>query len=148
MRGLVYKSDGYRIVKNTAAYLIRDIDPRDYENQVKAIFEYVLRNMRYVRDVNGVEEIRAPWLHLASVAGQGWSWGDCDDMATLLSALLRAIGFDTAFSAIASGRRGEIYDHVRAIVRLGGQWVSLEATAKNRPMGWSLPKVREILLQV
>jgi len=146
MRDLVKQSDNYRIVKNTAAYLIKDINPRDYMGQVKAIFDYVQNSMRYVRDINKVEEISAPQIHLRNIAEKGASFGDCDDYSSLLVSLLRAVGFDTAFSAIATGRKGQVFDHVRAAVRDGGQWVILEATAKGRLPGWSLPKVREIML--
>jgi transglutaminase-like putative cysteine protease len=148
MRDLVKKSDNYRIVKNTAAYLIKDIDPRNKPNQIRAIFNYVQTYMRYVADIAKVEEITAPWLHLAKIAKQGWSFGDCDDFATLTAALLRSVGFQMAFSAIATGRKGELFDHVRAQVKFNDQWLPLEATAKGREPGWTLPKVKELVLEL
>lgn len=59
---------------------------KDYVGEIKALFEWVQRNVRYTRDPCRVEVLHLPRRMLALRAG------DCDDMSILLGAMLEAIG--------------------------------------------------------
>jgi len=148
MREIAKRSDDWRSVKNQAVGIISSFDPRAKLNQIMAVHNFVGDRMVYVPDIHGVEEIQAPWIHIDRIQKTGSSFGDCDDYALLGVSLMRAVGFPTAFSAIATGRRGPNFDHVRAAVNYEGKWVALESTAKGRPVGWEIPHVREIRLEV
>lgn len=136
MRGYV---DQYKVtprVRELALHLVRHLDQKDYRGEMRALFNYVRDSIRYTRDIYGVETIQTPDKTLE------YSAGDCDDKATLLCALLEAVGFETRFHAM--GRvRGNIC-HVIAEARdpATGQWVALETT-ENVGLGYLPPGIVE-----
>lgn len=144
MASFVRQSDAHRIVKATAAELVKDFNPGDLRGQAERVFYWVRDSLRYVRDIRGVEEITAPWTILESLRSGGFSHSsDCDDHSILLAALLRSIGFATRFVAVASGRNALNLDHVRAEVLLSGYWFPMEATIKGASFGRGVASVVE-----
>lgn len=96
--------------------------------EVRALFDFVQNNIRYVRDVNGVETIQTPLKTLEYGAG------DCDDKSTLLAAMLESLGHETRFHAM--GFRPGNVEHVLLEVNIPGKgWVPLETTEPVK-MGW------------
>ena len=132
MQGLIVDSDSHREVKDTAVAIIKDIQPNEHKEQVDAIAAWVRGHMKYVRDINGVEEVQAPHILLAKIAQQGWAYGDCDDYATLIATLLRAVGFRTRLEAVAV--EADQYNHARMSVYFDGNWLAIEGT-KDWPVG-------------
>lgn len=132
MQGLVVASDLHREVKDTASEIIHYIEPNEHRQQVDAIVAWVRAHMKYVRDTRGVEEVQAPHVMLARIREKGWAFGDCDDFAVLLSALLRAVGFRTMLQAVAV--QANQYNHARMAVYLDGDWYTIEGT-KDWPVG-------------
>ena len=70
----------------TDILLDRGIRPKDYLGEVRALFEWVQRNVRYTKDPFHVELLHAPRRMLELRAG------DCDDMSIVLGAMLEAVG--------------------------------------------------------
>lgn len=137
MKDLVINSDRDRIVKETAKNIIKDIDPKDHERQVKEIVGWVRRKFKYVRDIYGTEELTDPVVILHSMAaGRNDYSSDCDDFATLIAALLRVVGFRTRLEAV--GVMSPYYNHARLSVFLNGEWVGIEGT-RNIAVGLKLP---------
>lgn len=66
--------------------LEKAIRPKDYLGEIKALFEWVQRNVRYTKDPFRVEVLHSARRMLELRAG------DCDDMAILLGSMLEAIG--------------------------------------------------------
>ena len=66
--------------------LERGVKPKDYLGEIKALFEWVQRNVRYTKDPFRVEVLHSARRMLELRAG------DCDDMSILLSAMLESIG--------------------------------------------------------
>ena len=126
MRDLVLESDKHREVKLTAANIIKDVLPQDHKAQVEAIVSWVRKRIKYVRDIQGVEEVSAPHVLIAQVVKSGVGYGDCDDFSVLLSALLRAVGFRTRLEALAVNQ--DMYNHARLAVYLNDEWISIEGT--------------------
>ena len=126
-----YKTDP--TILQLARGLTRWLPQKDYAAEIDAVFSFVQNNIRYVRDINGVETIQTPvkTLELGS--------GDCDDKTTLLAALLESIGFETRFHAM--GFRKNSVSHVLLEARLDGQWVALETT-EPVSMGWIPPRIQ------
>lgn len=85
--------------------ICENIAQGDYAGEVLAIYHWVCRHIRYMRDPPGVELVKTPRQLLATKAG------DCDDMATLLAAMLMLAGNSVRF-AIAGFSAGESYSHV------------------------------------
>ena len=93
--------------------------------EIASIGGYVRDNIRYVRDINQCETVQSPEVTLQIGAG------DCDDKATLLAALLMAVGNDCRFVACDQGQG---YSHVWTQCLLGDKWIDLETT-ENVPVG-------------
>lgn len=94
--------------------------------EIVQIHRFVRDDIRYIKDIDGVETLHSPLRVLQYRAG------DCDDKTILTSALLAAIGFKVRIVAV--GPPG-IFCHVLPEVFLYGKWVPLETTEPVKP-GW------------
>lgn len=124
-------------IREKALELTRYLSPKDWVGQVRALFEYVRDDIRYVHDVWGVETLHTPLQIMRQ------EQGDCDDKSILLAALLESIGHPARFVAASLKQNG--FSHVFVQTRVGQKWVSLDAT-ENVPMGWEPPNIRQRLI--
>jgi hypothetical protein len=111
--------------------LERGVKPKDYLGEMKALFEWVQRNVRYTKDPFRVEVLHSARRMLELRAG------DCDDMSILLSAMLESIGHPVRL--VLSGPdplRPRLFSHVYLEVYHKGRWIPLDATMPY-PMGWA-----------
>jgi transglutaminase-like putative cysteine protease len=137
-----YKTDtGVRLL---AQRLTRNLpDPanvgtaRNAAAEVTTLQQFVRDQVRYVKDVEGVETLQTPVYTLQSGSG------DCDDKATLLNTLLASIGYPTLFFAVGIG--GNPYSHVVAGVKLGSRTIPLETIVAGVAPGWLPPNANPIL---
>jgi hypothetical protein len=104
---------------------------KNYSDFVRLIQHFVRDQIRYVRDIHGVETLQTPVRTLQIRTG------DCDDKATLIASLLASIGLQTRFVALAFNNGP--YSHVIAEVRLGTNWVPLETIIDGIEPGWFPP---------
>jgi len=119
-------------VRTQALDLVAALRQKDWMGEVRAIHQFVRDDIRYVRDIHGVETLTMPNKLLVT------RQGDCDDKATLTAALLESIGHPARFVAV--GRNPGEFEHVLVETKLftkGGhpQWVPLETT-EPVPVGW------------
>lgn len=125
--------DPAQTVRQKAESLVRELPPRQWFREIRALHEFVRDEIRYLRDPVGVERVATPEATLE--IGQG----DCDDKATLLAALLDSIGHPTRFVAVAFN--GEGFSHVLVETKIAHtgddrkDWLPLE-TIIDRPAGW------------
>ena len=111
--------------------LEKNIRPKDYLGEIRALFEWVQQNVRYTKDPFQVEVLHAARRMIELRAG------DCDDMTILLSAMLRSIGH--AVRIVITGPdplRPDLFTHVYLEVQHKGQWIPLDPTMPY-PMGWA-----------
>lgn len=130
MRELVgiYKMDP--IIRNLALGLVQFHNEKDDIAEISAIFHFVRDQIRYVRDIYGVETLAIPTKTLE--LGQG----DCDDKAVLLASLLEAIGYHTQFKL--AGYHGKEFEHV--YVYAAGNEIELHLDpTEPEDMGWEAP---------
>lgn len=120
------------IVREKALALTRFVFQKDFIGEVQALFDFVQNHVRYVHDIEGVETLQTPDVTLDHMAG------DCDDKSILLASLLASIGYSSRFRAVGFAR--DVLEHVYVEVKLGTQWIALDATEPN-PMGWAPPGV-------
>lgn len=111
---------------------------KDFAGEAAAVFQWVQENIRYTRDIRGVETVTFPQKTLQYRAG------DCDDMVTLLAALLEAIGFEVRF--VAMGMQPGRFQHVFAEVKLAGEWVAMDPTEPVE-FGWRPPVIASRMVQ-
>jgi transglutaminase-like putative cysteine protease len=114
---------------------------KNYAGWAAALTNYVKAQIQYVPDVRDVETLQTPIATLQ--IGQG----DCDDQATLLSALLESIGFTTRFVAVKLNPFGP-YEHVVTEAQINGQWVPLETTEPWQPGYFPVRDAGKMIVEV
>ena len=111
--------------------LEKHVKPKDYLAEIKALFEWVQRHIRYTKDTFQVEVLHSAKRMLELRAG------DCDDMAILLGAMLEAIGHPVRLVLSGSNPlRQDLFTHIYLEVFHKGRWIPLDATMPH-PMGWA-----------
>jgi transglutaminase-like putative cysteine protease len=124
-------------VRAKALALTHDLPQKDKLGEIRALFNFVQNNIRYVRDISGVETLAYPEQVLVQESG------DCDDKSTLLAALLESIGHPTRFLAV--GFQPGNFSHVFVETIVGNKkWLSLDTT-EPQPMGWRPPGIVNVL---
>lgn len=110
--------------------LEKAIQPKDYLGEIKALFEWVQRNVRYTKDPFRVEVLHSASRLLELRAG------DCDDMTILLGSMLEAIGHPVRLVITGPDPlRPKLFSHIYLEVFHKGRWIPLDATMPY-PMGW------------
>ena len=141
MRDIVRRSlrEPSQGVRNQALDIVAHLPSKDFRAELEAVYQWVRENIRFVRDVRGIETLQTPdaTLRLGS--------GDCDDHVMLIQALLEALGFVTRSHAL--GFRPGHYSHVLAEVKFGKRWVPLETTHDGAFIGWFPPNTRSHMVQ-
>lgn len=130
MRRLTREFKKNIVIRELALSLVKNEKPKDWINEIRRLYEFVRDDIRYVRDIQGVETLATPLKTLE------YAQGDCDDKAVLLAALLESIGHPTQFIALAFNQMG--FSHVIVETRLGRQWIALETT-EDVDLGWKPP---------
>lgn len=128
MRDLVLEYKKHLAIRSLAAELVAPLQQKNFMGEIKRIHAYVRDNIRYLRDIHGVETLQSPVKTLE------FGYGDCDDKATLLATLLAAIGHPSRFVAI--GKAPGKFSHVYVETRVGPNWLPLETT-EPVDVGWS-----------
>lgn len=127
------------IVRERALSIASGARERDYDGEIRALFSFVRDNVRYIRDIRGVETVQTPRKTLE------YMQGDCDDQSVLLASLIESIGGQAQFVAV--GSMPGIYSHVYVEARTAkGQWVALDPIVRV-PVGWSAPGMRSRMVE-
>lgn len=120
-------------IRTLAQQLCDHLASKDYSGEMRACQHFVRDQIRYIRDVDGVETLQTPPRTLDMRSG------DCDDKATLLASLLGSIGFPTRFVAV--GLNDQPYSHVLCEAQLGTRWIPCETIVPGIEPGWFPPNV-------
>lgn len=133
MSELVKRGKKHPQIREKATSLVQNLGQKNYLGEIQALHQFVRDNIRYVRDIRGVETLHFPEQILTQ------EYGDCDDKVVLLASLLESIGHPTRFVAV--GFKGpDEYSHVFVDTRYGPGWLTLETT-ENVSMGWRPPGI-------
>ena len=92
-------------VRRLCEIICKDIAQGDYASECLAVYHWVCTNIRYMRDIHDVEFIKDPRKLIETRSG------DCDDMATLLAAMLMSMGNRCQF-VLACFNHSPIPSHV------------------------------------
>lgn len=111
-------------------------DEKDYDAELRAVFDAVRQSVRYVRDHEFCDTFQHPARTLE------FGGGDCDDYATLLASLLLTIGYPCWFRVIKTVGAAD-WDHIYLMVGLPParptRYVSLDGSV-DHPAGWEVPR--------
>jgi len=139
-------------IRNAALAITHDVDSRDDEGEINAIFEAVKsgtdqvegmrKGLKYMSDPRWADFFTAP-ARLLKQCANGLCAGDCDDHGMLIAALLGSLGFVTGMRVWGKDK-GE-FTHVYAVVlfpKLGPfeRVVALDTTVDESEPGWEPPK--------
>lgn len=133
MQALVREGKSNNLVRQLTARLVRNLPQKDYIGEARIIQAFVRDNVRYVRDIRGMETVHAPEFIIKN------GYGDCDDKSVLAASMLESIGHKTRFTVVGPGTRG--FCHVYVEDFLDGEWVAIECT-EPVPLGWRAPNMR------
>jgi transglutaminase-like putative cysteine protease len=114
-------------VRSIAAELVSPLQQKNFMGEIKRLHAFVRDAIRYLRDIHGVEVVQSPPETLRR------GYGDCDDKAVLLAALLESIGHPTRFVAV--GKAPGKFTHVYVETLRGTNWIALETT-EPVDVGW------------
>jgi len=116
-----------------------NVPSRDWEAEVRAIFDWVRTNIRYTRDPESLELFRRP------IRTVQLGLADCDDMSILISALLGTIGHKVMLRVI--GVTSKEPEHIYPLVLLPPDdptyYIALDAT-RSEDMGWEIPEEQRL----
>jgi hypothetical protein len=127
---LVRKGKTSMPVRYRALDLTKHLQQKDFTGEVAALHNYVRDEIRYVKDIDGVETLHDSEHILTQKAG------DCDDKSILLASLLQSIGHPARLVAVAL--KPHQYCHVFVETLIGRKWIPLETTEPVE-MGWEYP---------
>lgn len=106
------------------------IKPKDYIGEIRAIFAWVQRHIRYTKDPYRVEMLHSARRLLSLRAG------DCDDMTIVLGAMLESIGHPVRLVLTGpNASRPMLFSHIYLEANCKGRWIPLDATMPH-PAGW------------
>ena len=119
-------------------------DSHDYINEAKAIGHFVQQKVKYVRDVNGIEQLHDPLLMVQMIRNGATVRGDCDDMALLVATLLLAIGHNPKVRMVRYRTRKGPFDHIYVVVHEKNHnskkryRLVIDPIVKNKPIGFEV----------
>jgi len=133
IRGYVRQGKNDPFVNWKTGQILRAAAVPSYDDagEIRAIFAWVLRNIRFQKDPVDAEALR--W----AATTLKWGFGDCDDInAILLPSMLKTAGHHVRLVTIASHPGApEQFSHVYCEANLGGRWIPLDAARKGTSFG-------------
>ena len=111
------------------------VPEKDWSAEVKAMFNFVRKNVRYTRDTVGRDMYASPNRSLAANSG------DCDCYAILLGSLLQSVGYPIVLRIIQT-HGNKTWNHIYLLVGLPPtrptKWLLADASI-NKPLGFQAP---------
>jgi len=125
------------VIRRLAEKITQYIPPKDYKKEVEAIYNFVVRRLRYTKDIHRVET-----LHRArDLLREHLKAADCDDFVILTGALLQAIGHPIRLVIIGNNYSDKSdYSHIYLQTQVGNKWVSLDGSVPGAKAGWEAPR--------
>lgn len=124
-------------IREIAQRIINDVEQKDWIEEARTLQDWVRENVRYTRDVSGVETVATPDHTLFT------RHGDCDDQSILMATLLESVGHPARFVAV--GPQPRRFSHVYVETYIEGKWWPVETT-ENWEFGEGPPVVKSKLI--
>ena len=118
------------VIRETAINILKayNVPGKDELGEIKAIFDWVQKNIRYTKDITG----RDTYHTARRILELGIA--DCDDFTILLNSFLASIGYEVG-ARIISSKPDKPFHHIYSLVKLKGKWIPLDPTNKSFKVG-------------
>jgi len=140
MRQAVLDDAQHFETRQLAEALCEGLDSKDYTSEYLALYYGVLRSCRYMRDPRNTELVRAPFVMSRNILQGHQPSIDCDEISSLLAALVIAVGGQPEFVTVAfadqfvDGERQYSHVFVRALEQRSHTYIILDpVAAENTP---------------
>lgn len=113
LRRMASKIDGAitdQNIRAQAATATRHCDRNNLACRCASLSEWVRRRLRFIPDAEGVEMLHDPTMIAEALRQRRFVYGDCDDYAMYLGALMKSVGIPVRVRAV--GYAGGPYKHV------------------------------------
>jgi transglutaminase-like putative cysteine protease len=125
------------VIRTLAEKITQYIPEKDYKREVKAIYGFVTRRLRYTKDIHRVETVH----RARDLLRRHKKAADCDDFVILTGALLQAIGHPVRIVIIGNNYKDkEDYSHIYLHTLINKKWISLDGSVPGAKAGWEAPK--------
>ena len=118
-------------VRASLAHILKGVPPHNDFAEARAIFGWVLHNIRFTKDPVDIESVKdAKWTLVHGI-------GDCDDInAVLLPALLMSAGHPVRLVTVSNQPSApEAFSHIYAEVKIQGSWIPVDAARSGARFG-------------
>jgi hypothetical protein len=105
-----------------------NVPSKDHYGEIKAIYQFVSRHIRYQKDPIDIETVQSPEATWAIRAG------DCDDHCGLVVALATTIGIPARLRVL--GYSEDEFVHILPELKVNGVWYPADTTEPGRGFGW------------
>lgn len=137
-----HDADAQELVKQTAQAIMREKETA--EGRLFALYDFLRGHVQFLADAQDREQVRRPYYMLGQIKEHGYTRGDCDDLATLAVALLRAMNLP-AYFVVMSLREERDFHHVFYASRLpNGPIVPFDPQEKYAPGVWPPAAKRKV----
>jgi len=138
MKSLINQGKKNPRVRLLAGDIVRYLSPKDWINEARSIQRWVRDNIRYTKDIVGVET-----LHSAEKVLE-LGYGDCDDKTILVAAMLESIGHPTKLKAVGFSKKS--LSHIYPLVKIKNKWIPVETTEKGWELGKEPPGIKNVMM--
>lgn len=130
MRALVDRGLKSPQIYTLARQIVQSVPAYEEGAEVRAVYDWVLRNIRFVKGVIGKQSLQTSEATLRLRAGQ------CTDLSILEAALLMTIGYPVRFVAVATDPAApDQFSHIYPEVSLDGAWIPIDAARAQAQFG-------------
>lgn len=123
MAKLARKASHSYAIRSLATRIVHDVPSKDRRGELAAIYRWVRDSIRYRFDPRGLEWLQAPERTIAERAG------DCDDLATLIAALVQSLGHLARFRTVGASPQRQSHVSVQAFD--GREWIDLDPVVEQ-----------------
>lgn len=115
---------GAQEIRRLVEQICAGLQSGDYAGEILACYYWVCQNIRYMRDPHEVELVKEPIITLRT------RQADCDDISTLLAAMLMATGNECRFVLISFNPE-RVPSHVFVAVKTPAGFLPLDPVANR-----------------
>ena len=107
-------------------FRVGNVSSKNESHAAHVIFDYIQKNISYVKDPIDIEVIQEPVITLKLKAG------DCDDHAVLVASMFESVGVPSRFVVV--GRDVQNFQHIYTQVLIKNRWLAVDTTL-DKPLG-------------